>query len=96
MAGTRGEDPEALAQAPGGLHLGRMELRCRCRWGLDSGDWDLGNGKRWVASRGVHEEEAGGVCFRRDTTQSARQGTVRQRHGNETRANWPPRRETCH
>lgn len=40
----KGKDPEALAQAPGGLHLGRMELRCRCRWGHDSGDWDLGNG----------------------------------------------------
>lgn len=41
--GQGGEDPEALAPR-GGLHLGRMELRCRCRWGHDSGDWDLGNG----------------------------------------------------
>lgn len=39
---------------------------------------------------------SGGACaLQPDTSKSARQGIVRQRHGNETRANWPPRRETC-
>lgn len=61
----KGKDPEALAHAPGGLHLGRMELRCRCRWGHDSGDWDFGNGNDGlVGGWGVHEEDVrGGVSF---------------------------------
>lgn len=45
MADKGGQTQKPLPRPQGGgLHLGRMELRCRCRWGHDSGDWDLGNG----------------------------------------------------
>lgn len=60
--GDKGWGPISPCPGPRGLHLGRMELRCRCRWGLDSGDLGLGNGNGNDGLRqgGVHEQEKGG------------------------------------
>lgn len=66
MAGTRGNDPEALAQTPGWGYIWVVEwrLRCRCRCGHDGGSKNLGNGGQRGLVRGGRDHNERTGCVR--------------------------------